>query len=217
MFVETLSASIGALMNRIRGGMLNDWLGNTGIWALISGKTLNDIVFAAWFTFLFGITSLGFENNEPIYEVNFSLTAFSILFGAMWLGRLPGWGTYIGGMIDKMVKPEKEIEQIDELVLSKTNYPVLRNTVALSLRGLMWSIMLAVGFFMAKVFAFPQINMVSVVQFSLCGLLMGPTYLITMEFIEKVLKKNRGLGWSWGEHVWGFVLWGLAAGIVVAS
>ena len=115
--IVLIAAFIGSIFNRIRGGGLTNlawklnWAheGDETFWKSFS-KIINDVVFGLFFTLAL---------NEFSFS-NFSFTTFFIIYGMMFLGRAPGWGSYIGGMIDKEVKGEKEIEQIDEIILNKT-------------------------------------------------------------------------------------------------
>lgn len=192
-------AIVGAVMNRVRGGGLTtlaweqNWTNEGKEHPTKSiGKIGNDVIFSLMFVLpLFsGVT------------VN-SCLGFAILFFAMWTGRSFGWGTYIGGMIEKKVTGEEEIIWIDKLVLNKTDHPVLRNMAALSLRGLMWSVSLVVGFTILKSFVYIPFTYLFILPI---GLLMGPVYLLAMKISEQ--GKGRGFGWSLGEIFWGFVLWG---------
>ena len=216
MISTILSAAIGTVINRVRGGLLNEWISGKGWSAFIGGKMINDMVFALWFTVLLGLSYQGGVGSEAKYDSDFNLYAMLALFAAMWLGRAPGWGDYIGNMIRKQDNGGKEIEQIDELVRSDDpdDKPVLRNTVALSLRGVMWTVPLAAGFLIAKFVAFPAISVASLIPLILVGLLMGPVYLIAIEVSEKLLKRGRDMGWPYGEYFWGAVLWGAVACII---
>jgi len=207
MLYNLFAAIIGCVFNRIRGGGLTDlawkmnWAheGDETFWKSFS-KIINDVVFGLVFTFALN----GYTFSH------FSFTTFFILYGMMFLGRAPGWGSYIGGMIDKEVKGEKEIEQIDEIILNKTNYPVLRNTIALSLRGAMWSVSLMVGFALVAALG-KAVLPSSFVYLGFVGLLMGPVYLTAIEVSDRLLNKGRGAGWQNGELMFGFVLWGATA------
>mgnify|MGYP003638288264 FL=1 len=195
-------AIVGALMNRVRGGYLTtpswkmNWT-NEGVESPTKsiGKIGNDVIFSLFFTL-------------PLFSgINLdSILSFTILFFAMWTGRSFGWGTYIGGMIEKKVAGEEEIIWIDKLVLNKTDHPVFRNTAALSLRGLMWSVSLVIGFIAIAPFSYIPLTVLFILP---VGLFMGPVYLLAMKISEN--GKGRGFGWSLGEIFWGFVLWGTCA------
>lgn len=197
-------AITGLIMNRIRGGGLTvlswdmNWTNRGKEKPTKSiGKILNDVVFG----FLFSLLLIDGFNSDFFFS-------FVILFFAMWIGRSFGWGTYIGGMIEKRVSYEEEIVWIDKLILNKSNYPVARNAIALSLRGLMWTVSLVAGFFLVDVFA--QVPK-QIVYLSPVGLLMGLCYYLTIKFADRHEFLIRGKGWSLGEFLWGFVLWGFCA------
>lgn len=197
-----LTVALGALMNRVRGGLINDQLklSGRGLYALVNGKILNDVVYAAWFTMLLGLSYHGFINGAPSYTIDFNWALFQMFALTMFLGRAPGWGEYIGGMIRRTVSKVPEITHIDELLFDNSNYPVLRNMVALSLRGVMWTAALGLGFdqFLTA-FEFWLL--------SASGLLMGPTYLLSIEIMQRIKKRDNG--WQLGEWLWGGLLWGL--------
>lgn len=203
-------AVCGLLMNRIRGGGLTvfSWDMNwtregDSSFTKSAGKIGNDLVFALLFSaFLFS------EIGVPF------LLSVAILFLAMWGGRSVGWGTYIGGMIDKKVSGDKEVEIIDKLVLGKTDHPVLRNTAALSLRGLFWSFCLVIGFALVSFIAYIPLTFLLILPI---GLLMGPIYLLAMTICERHQDAIRGFGWSIGEYLWGFVLWGSCATLIFGA
>lgn len=197
-----LVALLGSFLNRVRGG----WL-TTTVWKLnianygdetfykSFGKVLNDVVYAILFTcFILG---------------KFQANIFFILYLSMLLGRSPGWGVYIGGIINKVVRKEEEIEWIDELILNKTNYPALRNSLALSLRGFMWSSSLLFGITLAA--TYESVILPSKFMYIMpLGLTMGFIYWLACIISEKT-SMGRGWGWSLGEYMFGFILWGGAA------
>lgn len=195
-------ALLGALLNRVRGGGLTDlvWKYNIAherdetFWKKFS-KHSNDIVFGLVFSFLIG----------------FNFWAFLILVVSMWIGRSWGWGRYIGGIIEEKVRDEQEVEWIDNLVLNEDNYPILRNTIALSFRGLMWSLCIVFGFSIIASAGLTPLSL-SFILIAPVGLLMGPTYLFTIKILDQ--KFNLGSGWGLGEILFGFILWGLIAYIL---
>ena len=211
-----LSIALGTFVNRVRGGLFNKWISGLGISALTSGKVLNDVAFALWFTIISGMTYNGVVDGAPDYSITFNVLAALIMFGAMFLGRAPGWGEYVGGMVEQRVTGKKEIEHIDELVLSDINYPVLRNAAALSLRGAMWTVSLAAGFLLCKFIAYPHIAGYSLIWLALSGLLMGAVYFVAIEIAERFTGKDRDYGWALGEYIWGGLLW-LSCSLAVAS
>lgn len=214
MISTLLSTALGGLMNWVRGGNALGFIGKKFGEDVkkkfnIIDKFLNDAVFGIWFAILAGTVYEGFIGETPTYTTHFSWSVAAILAGVMSLGRAPGWGVYIGGMINKEITGEKEIEQIDELVLKdKTDKPVLRNAIALSLRGGMWSLSLAAGLLIVKLLAYSAIAFEGILITALAGLLMGPVYWVAIEIAEKVMKKHRNQGWWLGEVLFGGVLWG---------
>jgi len=208
MINTIISSALGSITNRIRGGGFHYLFRRYGIDSLFGGKNFHDAVFALWFGVLFGTTYDGFIDGTPSYTVDLNWLVVAILFGTMWLGRAPGWGAYIGGIIDKKVKQEKEIEQIDEFILHKTDKPVLRNVIALSLRGAMWTGALALGMLAIKALTSVAVPAGGALLLFVFGLLMGPTYWLAIELSEKVTKKGRAQGWPLGEYIWGGLLWG---------
>lgn len=208
-----LLALIGALANHIRGGLLtvlrmeylmkrygytwgqvSEMVGNT---LKTLGKQGNHILFALLYTTQLYVS--------PWYLVGLSSV---LLYAGMYGGASMGWGTYINGMISREIRDEKEITVIDSLVLKgKTDHPVLRNTVALSLRGLLWTICLSVAFSLVSIFT--KVSALLIFGILPVGLLMGPTYLLAMEICQRIT--FRGNGWQVGEYFWGFVLWGSVA------
>ena len=202
--MELLIACIGAIMNRVRGGGLTNlawkqnWAneGDETFWKKFS-KHSNDVTFGLIFTYLIDWF------NPPI---------FLILTLSMWLGRSFGWGRYIGGLIEKKVIDDEEIKWIDDLVLSKEDCAILRNIAALSLRGLIWSLLIGVGFLIISGLNISNIPL-SFLWIIPVGLLMGFTYYITVTLSGKFLD-NRGKGWGLGEVLFGFILWGSIAFIL---
>jgi len=81
-----LSTIIGAITNRVRGGLLNDYLLHTSIFAFItSGKPINDVIFATWFTFLLGLEYQGFDSTTS--PVNQTFTVETSADGSNWTTR----------------------------------------------------------------------------------------------------------------------------------
>ena len=115
----------------------------------------------------------------------------------MWLGTCFGWGSYIGGLIDKKIQPRGDSKILDYLFLRKTTHPILRNALALNLRGLLWSSCLAIGFYIS------QAKISYIVIFS--GLMMGFIYTLSCSIGEKI--RSRGDGWHVGEFLFGTYLW----------
>lgn len=213
-----LIALFGALMNHIRGGLLavlrikyvavrdkiSYWEANPKVSRIFNtiGKQGNHILFSVVFT-----------ASLHIQDWRLALLSLLVLYIGMFGGAAPGWGTYINGMINREIRDEEEISFIDKLVLTgKADHPVLRNTIALSLRGVMWTACLAVAFFILSLFDIASPYLI----FGILpvGLLMGPTYLLAMEICQRIT--TRGNGWQIGEYFWGFVLWGCIAILIGA-
>lgn len=111
----------------------------------------------------------------------------------MFIGSAFGWGKYIGGIINKTFDPDEvEVRWIDWLVMQKTDYAQLRSVVALSLRGLIWTSCIAVSV--------ANWNL-DYLFYAPVGLLMGIVYYITISI-------SKAKGWSYGEWVFGALLWG---------
>jgi hypothetical protein len=184
---------LGGIVNRIRGGWLYDILHKYNINYLCPYvKQFNDFVFAITFSYLLG----NHLNNKGLIE-------FAILYVSMWSGRSLGWGIYINGMIEKRVIKEEEIKIIDKIFLSKSNYPVLRNCLALSARGLIWTNCFLMGFVSLDCIFYFKTGLL----LQILGLLMGPIYLLSMEICQRIPGFIRGNGWQLGEFFWGSVLW----------
>lgn len=194
-----LIAFLGSFLNRVRGGWLTItmWklnIANYGDETFYKsfGKVINDIIYGLLFSYIL------------IGSIQYSV--FFILYFSMLLGRSPGWGVYIGGIINRKVKKEEEIEWIDEIILNKSNFPALRNSIALSLRGFMWSSSLLFG--VSLIAAYEYIILPSKFIYIMpLGLTMGLIYWLACIISEKT-SKGRGWGWSLGEYLFGFILWG---------
>lgn len=174
-----LAIILGAFFNRLRGGMFPK---------LPFSKVIYDFAFALFFTMVLD------PSNKLL---------FLSLFIASMAGRSLGWGAYIGNMIVKIDNGEEEIKFIDKIIRDfKFPYhkPVIRNTAALSLRGLLWTMPIAIAFWFND---FPASFWIGSI-----GLLMGPVYLAVIEACGTLLK-DRHSGWKYSEYVWGAVLWGL--------
>ena len=197
-----LAAIIGAITNRIRGGALTNllWrlrLVRNGDESFIKpfSKNLNDFIFAAIFSFILDI-DLDWHGAW----------CFASLFTGMRLGRSFGWGVYIDDMVNKKVSQRSEIFFIDYLFLRRIDHPLLRNAAALSTRGLMWTLSLAISFY-------PFCE--NALWIILIGLFMSPCYLLAMDICEFFDSSKRGSGWALGEVIWGFALWGSCAEIIL--
>lgn len=172
--IRFLLALFGGFINRIRGGWFELGAFN---------KPINHIAFG-----------LVFGHN---------LIQMVILGCSMWLGACFGWGSYIGGIIEKKVMPRGDSKILDWLFLRESNFPILRNIMALNIRGCVWSLCLAIGFLACEHFDFPRVSHVDIIAKS--GLLMGFIYALSCEIAEKL--SFRGNGWQVGEFLFGTYLW----------
>lgn len=198
-----LIAITGGLMNWIRGGNALTFAGKKfgEVWAKrlnAVDKTLNDIAYAMVMIF-------------PLPILNFY--SFLVLLASMWIGRAPGWGTYIGNIIKKEVQDFKEVQWIDDLVFAgKKDYPRLRSVVALGLRGIMWSTALAGGLFVAYAFmnAVPPTTLLLLIP---AGAAFGLIVLASVEIMGLIKgqhEEGRSQGWPLSEVLMGVYLWPVA-------
>jgi hypothetical protein len=167
-----LISIIGAFLNRCRGGLLtilfNPDESNT-FWKKV-GKFGN----AVGFGLLCGYLASNYY-------------AIPVGIVAMLVGASFGWGKYIAGIFNKTFDVnEVEISWIDKLVMQKNDYPVLRSITALSLRGLIWTSIIAA--------MLAPFNL-AFLYFAPVGLLMGLVYFTSRS-------------WHLGEYIWGAILWG---------
>ena len=207
MILIALIALIGATVNRIRGGGLTDivrtkpklkaFLEKIKLFGykkekkgtVYYVKDFNDLVFAYCFTFWM---PLAWE----------SLACFLLIGAGMRGGRSFGWGGYIESIVDEKINHDRD----DILFLDKwfrgNDEAVLSGWAALSIRGLIWSALTYLGFYLASFFGYPAINPYA----ALIGLSMGTVYLFTVEVCERLT--FRGNGWQYGELLFGSVFWG---------
>jgi hypothetical protein len=200
-----IAAILGSIFNRFRGGGLQQLAWDFGIGspkpeeglAKSFSKILNDIVFAAYFTWF-----LDFSLDRK------GLICYAILHITMLAGRCKGWGVYMEDLASKTVTHRAEVEAIDAIALRGDNFPRLRNSFAISLRGVIWTSAIMVGFF--AIYYYLGVNISSnIFWLPSVGLLMGIVYGFSMEICGKFnIKTGRGYGQTVGEVVWGAVLWG---------
>lgn len=199
-----LISLLGAFVNRIRGGWATDiarkykWIGSKE--EIPNVKAFNDIVYALVFSLVVGL------------KLQYSdLAVLLILFLSMWAGRSMGWGGYISAMIDKEIDHNRD----DVLLLDKwfrgKDEPVLSGWAALSLRGFMWTLCLYLGFLGIDYLGYELSS--SFYYTSLLGLSMGTCYLVCILIAEKLT--FRGNGWQWGELLFGAILWGGLACLIL--
>lgn len=204
-----LTALLGALMNKIRGGLLTnlyasylmrkdyeweDAIEKAEKFLKPFSKQLHAIVFA--FTFIYLVpTTLIIDWYDVV-----------ILYSAMFAGQSFGWGQYIEGMINKKMPTEPEIKIIDLVTIRNIKDPVLACCAALSLRGALWSFCVLVG--LATVIMIDLDDPKNINLIFPTGFLMGPLYLLAMELCERLKGFTRGNGWQFGEYFTGFFFWG---------
>ena len=159
------------------------------------GKHLHVIVFALTFAFV-----------VPVI-LNPTWVTAAVLYASMLAGQSVGWGQYINGMINKKSTGIKEIAIIDWLILDTFHdRPIFANTLALSIRGLIWSMCITVGFAIIIISTMSDPRNLSWIPSS--GLMMGPLYLLAMELCQRMKGFSRGNGWQFGEYFTGFFFWG---------
>lgn len=198
-----LSFIIGAITNRIRGGWATDiarkkeWISTKEEIPFV--KDFNDFIYASLFSCLIAL-----NRDWTCFAV------FALLFSSMRLGRSMGWGGYISAMIDQKIDHRRD----DVLLLDKwfrgNDEPVLSGWAALSLRGLIWSTCLYLGFLGIKYLGYDLNNNFHYIP--LIGLSMGTCYLIAILVCERLT--FRGNGWQWGELLFGGVLWQSVAWLI---
>lgn len=177
---------IGAVFNRIRGGLINlYWPAFKGI-----GKHVNDAAFGLFCgAVLYGLDITAWSSTTW-NDVAWYTTA-------MWAGRSLGWGEYIGAMIDKKIHSGDEVDFIDAAIKKYTDRPVLWGFLGLTLRGGLW------GMFIALVAH-------SIIP-ALAGSLMGCVYFCTIKIADlqdgKADTVGANKGWGYGEYVFGGILW----------
>lgn len=148
--------------------------------------------------------------NDPVNAAAFAITMALVTgvwlvalpaFILMWIGAAPGWGAYIGAMVDGS-KPEKEVLMIDDIIKPWKNNPRAWGFAGLTLRGTLWGFTLAVC---ASWFSF-----FAAAMFVVAGATMGVVYDLSHKFVRAFgkNKKWRGLsGWQFSEYTFGAVLW----------
>ena len=202
-----LIAIIGATVNRIRGGWLTDFVRTKpnlkvllediklyGYKDDLKGevyyvKDFNDLVFAYCFTFWMPLT----------WD---SVACFALIFTGMRGGRSFGWGGYLEAIIHEKINHDRDDILLFDKWFRGNDEPILSGWAATSLRGLMWSSLTYLGFYLTSFFGYPPMNP----YVSLIGLSMGTIYLITITIFDHW--KVKGSGWGWGEIIFGAIFWG---------
>ncbi len=209
-----LIALLGALMNKIRGGLIADiyskWLVKDGyepVDAIVKAekfwkpfaKHFNHVIFAM--VFLLPL--------DPIYQTQ-GLLCLVLLSAGMLGGSSWGWGGYINAMISSEVDFKRTDAPIaDDIFFYLIKKPVFAGWAAMSVRGFMWTSCIAISFILLKAFGVEVSN--QVFWIAPVGLSMGTCYLVSMEICQRLPYMKRGNGWQIGEYVFGAVLWGSLA------
>jgi len=206
-------AILGAVMNKIRGGLIADKYYN---WLIKDGYEPVDAIYKAerfWKPFAKHLNHVVFAMVfllplDPIYQTQ-SLLCLVLLSAGMLGGSSWGWGGYISSAIDRKIDHNRD----DVLLLDKwfrgNDEPVLSGWAAMSLRGFMWTGCIALSFILLKAFGVEVPN--KVFWIAPVGLSMGTCYLVSMEICQRLPFMKRGNGWQIGEYVFGAVLWGSLA------
>ncbi len=210
VFLITL---LGALMNKIRGGLIADiyskWLVKDGyepVDAIVKAekfwkpfaKHFNHVIFAM--VFLLPL--------DPIYQTQ-GLLCLVLLSVGMLGGSSWGWGGYIDSAIEKKIDHNRDDVKLLDKWFRGNDEPVLSGWAAMSVRGFMWTGCIAISFILMKAFGVVVPN--KVFWIAPVGLSMGTCYLVSMEICQRLPYMKRGNGWQIGEYVFGAVLWGSLA------
>jgi len=109
---------------------------------------------------------------------------YAIPFAAigMFVGALPAWGVWVGGIVNRI--------------------NLLKNTLLLSARGLLWSVCIA-----ASLYYFNHAALYT----AFIGLLMPAAYHLSRSLVSDPPK-----AWAFGEYIWGGIFWGLITFILTA-
>ena len=167
---------IGALINRIRGGLFD----------LPGGKL--------YFPLYLGLLAYFTEKVDIEGAI---CTAVAGYIGQ----QIVGWGAYIGSLTIGAA-PGTEAEMIDEIINAANftidgkkrylkNYPRAWGFAGLFLRGLVWS--------------FPVGLAVNSLPVMLCGALMPVCYTIPAVVLYKTDHNRDKTAWNVGEYIWGAV------------
>ncbi len=191
---------IGAISNGIRGGQLWRWLGfiRNHLPASVQkkhGKRLDK--FIGWvrdYTPHDAVNALIFA--ACVYGITHDKVIAAVAFALMWLGASPGWGEYIGAIINRKKGKAPEVPIIDMAIEPLTG--TLWGVAGLTLRGLFWGLMLAVPFIFNQQF-------IAAILFAVAGSCMGLIYWGVIRIAQKF--PALGSGWSASEIVFGAVLW----------
>lgn len=203
-------ALLGALMNKIRGGIIADIYAR---YLLTKGYEWKEALEKAEGLF----KTLGKQSHHIVFALVFAPIVVTnnsanwidvvILYIAMYAGQSIGWQQYITGLIEKRITDKSQVEIIDAIAIDTLpNQPILANTFALSLRGMLWSFCIFIGFFVVSMINFVEIE--NLLQIFYSGAIMGPAYLLAMEIAQRLKGFSRGNGQQFGEYFTGFFFWG---------
>lgn len=123
-----------------------------------------------------------------------SILGALVLFIGFWLAFLPGWGRYLGAIVNNVIANEKEVWVIDYIMDRFILSPTIWGTIAMCLRFLMFAPALAIYTW--------------VVNGSYLPLLGVPL----MGIVCYIFRKRAGKGWALCEYAYGAVL-----GIIVKA
>lgn len=182
---------IGAVSNAWRGGQIkipSRYAAKLPAWVPERKSLPNDPVNAAVFAVAMALVTGIWVAAIPAFIL-------------MWVGAAPGWGAYIGAMVDGS-NPEKEVLVIDDVIKPWKHNPRAWGFAGLTLRGALWGFLLAVSVV--------YVSLVAAAAFILAGAAMGIVYDLSHKFVRTFgkNKKWRGLsGWQFSEYTFGAVLW----------
>lgn len=178
MQVLLMYAVLGSVMNRIRGGLLDTPLLDFNRYPRI--RTISKI------------------SNDVVFGLSCYLVSGSVLIGivgamTMMLGRSWGWGSYVGAIDTGVNSGGEEVKWIDAITMKGSNHMRLRGVAALSLRGAMWTSLIASGLSVVTL----NLGMMWIAPI---GLLMGVCYYIGSRIYK-------GYIFECGEALFGAIMW----------
>lgn len=208
-----LIAILGAVMNKIRGGLIADKYYN---WLIKDGYEPVDAIYKAekfWKPFAKHFNAFVFAvvfmlRLDPIYQTQ-GLLCLVMLYAGMLGGSSWGWGGYVTAKIDKKIDHDRDDVKLLDKWFRGNDEPVLSGWAAMSVRGFMWTGCIAISFIIMKAFGVVVPN--KVFWIAPVGLTMGTCYLVSMEICQRIPGMIRGNGWQIGEYVFGAVVWGSLA------
>lgn len=200
ILIIAASAIIGAFSNRWRGGGFpnHTFMDKLGI----PGNLL----------LYFAVSGFWVPTGSPW---SFKIALMGVL--AMAIGAAFGWGGYVGASFNGEISRKGDTPRIDRIIEKLEDRPFVWGIAGLSIRGILWSALLATPFFYADYFGGILYGWGLIPMF-LAGAAMGPVFFLVGRAFDK-LDLDPGTGWfsRWGvaEMVFGGILWGvMAAGAV---